>query len=114
MRIKKLVKDDQVIFIIKYYLSYKYIFSMTFIVVGEYESPNIKSPQPDIGFSSSSEVFTSDMEEDLTIKNSKDLSKKHSSRSIFITEDDASNENVDNFNEENYLSWVSHSKGIYI
>jgi len=54
------------------------------------------------------------MEEDVTIKNSKVSSKKYFSRSIFITEDNMSNENVDNFNEEDYLSWVSHSKGKYI
>jgi len=81
------------------------------IVVGEYESQNIKCPKPDIGFSSSSEVLTSDMEEDVTMKNCKVSSKKYSSRSIFITEDNVSNENIDNFNEEDYLSWVSHSKG---
>lgn len=75
----------------------------------EFESPNIKCPKPDTGFSSGSEVLTSDMEEDETVKNNKVLSKKHSSRSIFITEDDVSNENLDNFNEEDYLSWVSHS-----
>ncbi|XP_022161036.1 DNA repair protein complementing XP-G cells homolog isoform X2 [Myzus persicae] len=61
-------------------------------------------------FSSSSEVLTSDMEEDVTIKNNKVPTKKYSSRSIFITEDNVSNENVDNFNEEDYLSWVSHTK----
>uniref|UniRef100_A0A2H8TPS1 DNA repair protein complementing XP-G cells n=1 Tax=Melanaphis sacchari TaxID=742174 RepID=A0A2H8TPS1_9HEMI len=76
----------------------------------EFESPNIKCSKPDTGFSSSSEVLTSDMEEDVTIKNNKALSKKYSSKSIFITEEDASNENIDNFNEEDYLSWVSHSK----
>jgi len=54
------------------------------------------------------------MEEDETVKNNKVLSKKHSSRSIFITEDDVSNENLDNFNEEDYLSWVSHSIGILL
>ncbi|KAL5237165.1 hypothetical protein ACI65C_004575 [Semiaphis heraclei] len=76
----------------------------------EFESPNIKCPKPDIGFSSSSEVLTSDLEEDVTMKNSKVSTKKYSSRSIFITEDNVSNENLDNFNEEDYLSWVSHSK----
>ncbi|XP_027836268.2 DNA excision repair protein ERCC-5 homolog [Aphis gossypii] len=75
----------------------------------EFESPNIKCPKPDTGFSSGSEVLTSDIEEDETVKSNKVLSKKHSSRSIFITEDDVSNENLDNFNEEDYLSWVSHS-----
>lgn len=40
-------------------------------------------------------------------------SKKHSSKSIYITEDDTlPNElNLDTFNEEDYLLWVSHSKG---
>lgn len=84
---------------------------MELIIVGEFESPNIKCPKPDIGFSSSSEVLTSDLEEDVTMKNSKVSTKKYSSRSIFITEDNVSNENLDNFNEEDYLSWVSHSKG---
>lgn len=61
---------------------------------------------------SSSEVLTSDMEEDISIKNSKASSKKHSSKSIFITDDDVSNETyLDNFDEEDYLSWVSHTKG---
>ncbi|XP_026821295.1 DNA repair protein complementing XP-G cells isoform X2 [Rhopalosiphum maidis] len=76
----------------------------------EFESPNIKCPKPDTGFSSSSEVLTSDVEEDVTMKNNKVSTKKYSSRSIFITEDDVSDENLDNFNEEDYLSWVSHSK----
>ncbi|XP_060858120.1 DNA excision repair protein ERCC-5 isoform X1 [Metopolophium dirhodum] len=76
----------------------------------EFESPNINSPKPDTGFSSSSEVLTSDIEEDVTMKNNKVSSKKYSSRSIFITEDNMSNEDVDSFNEEDYLSWVSHSK----
>ncbi|XP_060847212.1 DNA excision repair protein ERCC-5 isoform X2 [Rhopalosiphum padi] len=76
----------------------------------EFESPNIKCPKPDTGFSSSSEVLTSDVEEDVTMKNNKVSTKKYSSRSIFITEDDVSDENIDNFNEEDYLSWVSHSK----
>ncbi|XP_016661395.1 DNA repair protein complementing XP-G cells homolog isoform X2 [Acyrthosiphon pisum] len=61
-------------------------------------------------FSSSSEVLTSDVEEDVTMKNNKVSSKKYSSRSLFITEDNMSNEDVDSFNEEDYLSWVSHSK----
>lgn len=86
---------------------------MELIVVGEFESPNINSPKPDTGFSSSSEVLTSDMEEDATMKNNKVSSKKYSSRSIFITEDNMSNEDVDSFNEEDYLSWVSHSKGTH-
>lgn len=53
------------------------------------------------------------MEEDVTMKNNKVSSKKYSSRSIFITEDNMSNENIDNFNEEDYLSWVSHTKGTH-
>ncbi|KAL4103452.1 hypothetical protein QTP88_018829 [Uroleucon formosanum] len=76
----------------------------------EFESPNITFPKPDTGFSSSSEVLTSDMEEVVTMKKNKVSSKKYSSRSIFITEDNMSNENIDNFNEEDYLSWVSHTK----
>jgi len=87
---------------------------MELIVIGEFESPNIKCPKPDTGFSSSSEVLTSDVEEDVTMKNNKVSTKKYSSRSIFITEDDVSDENIDNFNEEDYLSWVSHSKGTLI
>lgn len=61
---------------------------------------------------SNSEVI-SDIEEDTSMKNNEFAPKKHSSKSIFITEHDTlSNEiNLDNFNEEDYLSWVSHSKG---
>lgn len=53
------------------------------------------------------------MEEVVTMKKNKVSSKKYSSRSIFITEDNMSNENIDNFNEEDYLSWVSHTKGTH-
>lgn len=38
--------------------------------------------------------------------------KKHSSESIFITEDDVANEMyLDNYKDEDYLAWVSHTKG---
>lgn len=79
------------------------------IFIGEFEAPNLKCLKTD---SSTSEVATSDVEEDSTTTNDKTPSKIHSSKSIYITEDDLSNENCfDNYNEEDYLSWVSHSKG---
>lgn len=38
--------------------------------------------------------------------------KIHSSESIFITEDDLANEKyLDNYKDEDYLAWVSHTKG---
>jgi hypothetical protein len=60
-----------------------------------------------------SELILSDIEEDTSMKNNEVVPKKHSSKSIFITEHDSlPNEiNLDTFNEEDYLSWVSHSKG---
>lgn len=79
---------------------------------GEFESPNSKYLKSDIN-NSSFEGISSDIEEDTSIKNDQVASRKHSSKSIYITEDDKlPNEiNLGTFNEEDYLSWVSHSKG---
>lgn len=46
----------------------------------------------------------SDIGEDISMKNN----KASCSKSIFITEDE---NNLDHCNDEDYLSWVSHSKG---
>lgn len=77
--------------------------------------PNLKCSKTHTN-SNSAEVSTSDVasdvEEDICVKNNKATSTNNVSKSIFITEGDLSNERyVDNFNEEDYLSWVSHSKG---
>lgn len=79
----------------------------------EFESPKSKCPKTESSVSSS-EILTSDIEDDISTKNSKASSKKHSSKSIFIT-DDVSNEiDVDHFDEEDYLSWLSHTEGEHL
>jgi len=113
MKIKKLVKDDQVIFIC---ILFVFFFLMWhFLFLGEFELPNLKCSKTHTN-SNSAEISTSDVasdiEENICVKNNKAVSTNNVSKSIFITEDDLSNDRYfDNFNEEDYLSWVSHSKG---
>lgn len=57
-----------------------------------------------------SKVFTSNIKEDDSTKN-KSPSKIHSSKSIFIADEESNEMYNDNFKEEDYLSWISHSKG---
>lgn len=58
-----------------------------------------------------SEVFTPD-DEDINIINNKAPSRKHSSEHIYITENDKSNDKFpDDFNEDDYLSWVLSNEG---
>lgn len=79
---------------------------MLFIHIGEFEPPNAKCFKTETNISSP-EVLTSDVEEDIIVKNNKATSKKHSSKSIFITKDESN----ESFSDKNYHSWVSNSEG---
>lgn len=72
--------------------------------LGEFELPNTKYFKTDTNILHSPEILTSDIGEDVSIQNN----KASCSKSIFLCE----NKNADNCNEEDYLSWVSHIKGI--
>lgn len=75
---------------------------------GEFESPCIKYSKTDTNCSSSEELTSG--RDDITVNNAS--IKKHSTESIFITEDDLANEKyLDNYKDEDYLTWVSHTKG---
>lgn len=82
-------------------------FLSNIIFTGEFELPKCFKADIDV---SNSEVLTSNIEEDDSTKN-KTPSKIHSSKSIFITDEDSNKMYIDSFKEEDYLSWVSHSKG---
>lgn len=77
---------------------------------GEFEPPNAKCFKIETN-TSSPEILTSDVEEDIIVKNNKATSKIHSSKSIFITEDESNESFSDNCNDKNYHMSVSNSKG---
>lgn len=91
-------------------IQFEAFFLMQLNFLGEFELPKCFKADTDVD---NSEVLTSNIKEDESMKN-KSPSKTHFSKSIFITDEESNEMYNDNFNEEDYLSWVSHSKGEHI